>query len=50
MTQVKKLDFSGTTIYCGVDVHKKSWRVNIQDSDTTMLIKDILLVPFMAVS
>jgi hypothetical protein len=26
MTQVKKLDFSGTTIYCGVDVHKKSWR------------------------
>jgi transposase len=33
MTQVKKLDFSGTTIYCGVDVHKKSWRVNIQDEE-----------------
>jgi len=33
MTQVKKLDFSGTTIFCGIDVHKKSWRVNIQDSD-----------------
>ena len=33
MTQVKKLDFSGTTIYCGVDVHKKSWRVNIHDSE-----------------
>ena len=33
MTQVKKLDFSGTTIYCGVDVHKKSWRVNIQDGE-----------------
>ena len=33
MTQVKKLDFVGTTIFCGVDVHKKSWRVNIQDSD-----------------
>jgi len=33
MTQVKKLDFSRTTIYCGVDVHKKSWRVNIQDID-----------------
>jgi hypothetical protein len=31
MTQVKKLDFSGTTIFCGIDVHKKSWRVNIQD-------------------
>ncbi|MDQ3846103.1 MAG: transposase, partial [Bacteroidota bacterium] len=33
MTQVKQLDFNGTTIYCGVDVHKKNWRVNIQDSD-----------------
>ena len=33
MAQVKKLDFSGTTIYCGVDVHKKSWRVNIADSE-----------------
>ena len=31
MTQVKKLDFTGTTIFCGIDVHKKSWRVNIQD-------------------
>ncbi len=33
MTQVKKLDFSSTTIYIGIDVHKKSWRVNIQDSE-----------------
>jgi transposase len=33
MTQVKELDFSGTTIFCGIDVHKKSWRVNIQDSE-----------------
>lgn len=33
MTQGKKLDFSGTTIFCGIDVHKKSWRVNIQDSE-----------------
>ena len=33
MIQVKKLDFSGTTIFCGIDVHKKSWRVNIQDSE-----------------
>ncbi len=32
MTQVKKLDFSGTTFFCGIDVHKKSWRVNIQTS------------------
>ena len=33
MTQVKKLDFSGTTIFCGIDVHKTSWRVNVQDSE-----------------
>src|SRR5829696_10087409 len=33
MKQVKKLDFRGTTIYCGVDKHKKSWRINIQDSE-----------------
>lgn len=33
MTQVKKLDFTGTTIFCGVDVHKKNWRVNIQDTE-----------------
>ncbi len=33
MTQVKKLDFTGITIFCGVDVHKKNWRVNIQDSE-----------------
>jgi len=33
MTQVKKLDFSGITIFCGVDMHRKNWRVNIQDSE-----------------
>jgi transposase len=33
MTQVKQLDFSGTTIFCGLDVHKLSWRVNIRDAD-----------------
>ena len=32
-TILRHLDFSGSTIYCGVDVHKKSWRVNIQDSE-----------------
>jgi transposase len=25
------LDFSGTTIFCGIDVHKKNWRINIHD-------------------
>jgi transposase len=33
MTQVKKLDLSGSTIFCGIDMHKKSWRINIQDSE-----------------
>jgi transposase len=33
MTQVKKLDFSGITIFCGIDVHKTSWRINVQDSE-----------------
>ena len=33
MTKVKQLDFTGTTIFCGLDVHKVSWRVNIRDSE-----------------
>jgi transposase len=33
MTKVKQLDFSGTTIFCGLDVHKVSWRVNLRDSE-----------------
>lgn len=33
MKQSKTLDFSGTTIFCGIDVHKKNWRINIQDSE-----------------
>lgn len=33
MKQVKQLDFTGSTIYCGIDVHKNNWRINIQDSN-----------------
>ncbi|MGH2563265.1 MAG: IS110 family transposase [Ginsengibacter sp.] len=33
MTQVKRLDFTGMTIFCGVDVHKKNWHVNVQDRE-----------------
>jgi transposase len=33
MTQVNQLDFRGTTIFCGVDTHLKSWRTNIQDGE-----------------
>jgi transposase len=31
--QSKQFSFDGITIYCGIDVHKKSWRVNIQDCE-----------------
>ena len=30
MKQVTKLDFSGQKIFCGIDVHKKSWKVCIR--------------------
>lgn len=30
MKQVKHLDFSGQKIFCGIDVHKKSWKVSIR--------------------
>lgn len=33
MNKVNEFDFSGTTIYCGVDVHKKQGRVNIHDGN-----------------
>lgn len=33
MTKIKQLDFTGNTIFCGLDVHKLSWRVNIRDTD-----------------
>ena len=33
MSQVNQLDFTGTTIYCGLDVHKISWCVNLRNSE-----------------
>lgn len=33
MRQVKTLSFSGQDIYCGIDVHKKSWSVCIRDKN-----------------
>ena len=33
MNKSSNLDFSGTTIYCGLDVLLKSWRLNIRDQD-----------------
>jgi len=33
MTKINQLDFTGTTIFCGLDVHKVNWRVNIRDAE-----------------
>ncbi len=33
MNKSNNLDFSGSTIYCGLDVHLKNWRVNIRDQE-----------------
>jgi|688.fasta_scaffold258907_1 transposase len=33
MIKANQLDFTGTTIFCGLDVHKVSWRVNIRDKE-----------------
>ena len=33
MIKFKTLSFAGVTIYCGIDVHKKNWRVNIRTVD-----------------
>ena len=34
MKQVNKLSFSGEEIFCGIDVHAKSWTVSIRDRFT----------------
>lgn len=33
MTQIKELDFSGRSIFCGIDIHKKSWSVCLRDEE-----------------
>ena len=33
MNKFKFLDFTGETIYCGIDVHKQSWRVNLRSRE-----------------
>jgi transposase len=33
MNKIKVLSFAGETIYCGIDVHKKNWRVNIRTAE-----------------
>jgi hypothetical protein len=33
MNKITKLSFAGEHIYCGIDVHKLSWRVNIRSEE-----------------
>ena len=33
MPKIKTLDFEGQTIFCGIDVHKNSWSVNVRDKE-----------------
>lgn len=33
MTKITKVSFAGEPIYCGIDVHKLSWRVNIRSEE-----------------
>ena len=40
MTKVNQLDFTGITIFCGLDVHKLNWRVNLRD--TELELKDFV--------
>ncbi len=48
MRQVKKLDFSGAAIYCGVDVHKISWWVFIAGGVMALTIA-LITVSFQAI-
>lgn len=33
MLKIKPLDFEGQTIFCGIDVHKNSWSVNVRNNE-----------------
>lgn len=33
MPKIKQLDFEGQTIFCGIDVHKSSWSVNVRNNE-----------------
>lgn len=35
-SQVTKLDFTGQNFFCGIDMHKKSWAITIENEDVTM--------------
>ncbi len=33
MSKVKQPNFEGQTIFCGIDVHKKTWRINVRNDE-----------------
>lgn len=33
MSKIKQLNFEGQTIFCGIDVHKKTWSINVRNDD-----------------
>lgn len=33
MSKVNQLSFEGQTIFCGIDVHKKNWRINVRNDE-----------------
>jgi transposase len=38
MTQVKTLDFTGQSIYCGIDIHKKSWSICLRNAERELKV------------
>lgn len=33
MSKIKQLNFEGQTIFCGIDVHKKTWNINVRNDE-----------------
>jgi transposase len=38
MTQVKTLDFTGQSIFCGIDIHKKNWSICLRTDDRELKV------------
>jgi transposase len=38
MTQVKTLDFTGQSIFCGIDIHKKNWSICLRTCDRELKV------------
>lgn len=33
MSKIKQLNFEGQTIFCSIDVYKKTWSINVRNDD-----------------